>query len=97
MTLLMVACGKDGMEADDGVDYHYGRHLAHEKIVLGKRLENPYKTANITKALQDLYPVKSDRIDVRTTDLYVRFLPKSEAEYEALQSLGLNLMDHPMD
>lgn len=97
MALVMVSCSKDKVPSEYGIDYHYGRQLSHEKIVLGNRLENPYKTANITKALQELYPVKSDRVDVRTTDLYVRFLPKSESEYNLLKSMGLNLLDHPLD
>ena len=57
-------------------------HLSHERIVLGKRLDNPYTTDNMTKALASLYPTKAGRIDVTATDLYVRFLPKNEKEFE---------------
>ncbi len=94
---LLISCGKDGMDVEPGVDYVYGRGLTHERIVLGDRLENPYKTVNIARALQSLYPVKADRVDVRTTDLYVRFLPSDEAEYQHLESLGIDLVDHPLD
>ena len=97
MALTVMSCSEDRLASSNGVDYHYGRDLSHEKIVLGERLENPYKTENITKALQELYPTKADRVDVQTTDLYVRFLPKTEEEYNELKSLNLVMLDHPMD
>lgn len=97
MALAAVSCSGNGIDPDDGLDYQYGRNLSHEKIVLGARLENPYKTENITKALNELYPTKADRVEVKTTDLYVRFLPKNEKEVEILEDLDLRLMDHPMD
>ncbi len=95
--LLMVSCSKEGPGSGRDLDYEYGRDIGHEKIVLGDRLENPYKTENITKALQSLYPTKADRIDVKTTNLYVRFLPKTEEEFELLKKMTVNLMDHPLD
>ena len=97
MALMMMACSKEGPSPGRDLDFDYGRGLSHEKIVLGERLENPYKTENITKALASLYPTKADRVDIRTTDLYVRFLPSDMAEYDTLSSLGLRLMDHPLD
>ena len=95
MTLVLMSCSGKGIDPGLGLDYQYGRNLSHEKIVLGARLENPYKTENITKAFAALYPTKADRVEVRTTDLYVRFLPKSEEELALLQ--GLRLVDHPLD
>lgn len=97
MALMMMACSKEGPTTGRDLDFDYGKELTHEKIVLGERLENPYKTENITKALNALYPTKGDRVDVKTTDLYVRFLPKDKAEYDLLSSLELRLMDHPLD
>ena len=94
---LLVSCSKDGMETGQGIDYDYGRGLSHERIVLGNRLENPYKTENIARALQSLYPVKADRVDVKTTNLYVRFLPSKDVECDYLESLGIELVDHPLD
>ena len=78
MALIAMACSKEGPSSIRDLDYEYGKRLSHDKIVLGDRLENPYKTENITKALNELYPTKADRIDVRTTDLYVRFLPSDQ-------------------
>ena len=98
MTLALMSCSKEGkVSTGRDLDYDYGNDLSHDEIVLGERLENPYKTENITKALQSLYPTKADRIDVKTTDLYVRFLPADEQEYEELIGLGLHLTDYPLD
>ncbi|MBQ7811240.1 MAG: hypothetical protein IJ394_01625 [Bacteroidales bacterium] len=98
MTLTLMSCSKEGkVSAGRDLDYDYGKDLSHDAIVLGDRLENPYKTENITKALESLYPTKADRVDVKTTDLYVRFLPADEQEYDELVALGLHLTDHPLD
>ena len=97
LALALVACQKEGMNPDNGIDYEYGKGLSHGEIVLGNRLENPYKTANITKALASLYPTKAGRVEVEPTDLYVRFLPESKLECDELESLGIELVDHPLD
>ena len=97
MALVMVSCSKETATVEYGIDYEYGKTLSHERIVLGSRRENPYKTENITKALASLYPTKAGRIEVEPTDLYVRFLPADKDEYELLKSKGLELVDHPLD
>ena len=97
VTLILMSCGKDEFRTGRGLNYSYGRDIPHEKIVLGERLDNPYTTENMTKALHSLYPTKADRVDVKTTNLYVRFLPENEDEYKILRNTGLELMDHPMD
>ena len=97
LTLIIVSCSKNDYDSVPDVDYDYGRELKHEMIVLGDRLENPYTTENMTKALRSLYPTRADRVDLKSTDLYVRFLPADEAEYDLLMDLGIDLIDHPMD
>ena len=97
LTLALMSCSKEGLSPERGIDYSYGRNLSHDRIVLGDRLENPYKTENITKALEALYPTKADRVDVRTTNLYVRFLPADENQFHMLERMGLHLTDHPLD
>ena len=97
LAFLALACSKEGPGTDRGLDYSYGRELPHEMIVLGDRLDNPYTTENMTKALQSLYPTKADRVDVKTTHLYVRFLPRTDRDVEMLHSLNLMLTDHPLD
>ena len=84
LALMMMSCSKDWTDTDQNLDYSYGRRIPHGKIVLGDRLENPYTTENITKALHSLYPTKGDRVDVKMTDLYVRFLPDTDEELETL-------------
>ena len=97
MAVVFMSCSKDWTKAEQNLDYSYGRTLPHGKIVLGDRLENPYTTENITKALHSLYPTKADRIDVKATNLYVRFLPADQDEFDELDRLGLILTDHPLD
>ena len=97
MALVMMSCSKNALFQESGIDYSYGRKLSHEMIVLGDRLENPYKTENIEKALKSLYPTKADRVDVKPTNIYVRFLPADEHEYDMLAAMGIELVDHPLD
>lgn len=97
LSLIMMSCSKDPVGRGADLDYSYGRNIPHGKIVLGDRLDNPYTTENMTKALHQLYPTKADRVDVKTTDLYVRFLPQNEEEYDMLVGMGLVLTDHPLD
>ena len=97
MALVMMACSKEGLTSEGNQDYGYYEDETHEMIVLGERLENPYKTVNMTKALNALYPTKAGSVDVRTTDLYVRFLPANQDEYDKLTSLDLKLFDYPLD
>ena len=97
MALVMMSCSKEMKSPDHGINYSYGKELTHDKIVLGDRLENPYKTKNISKALASLYPTKADRVEVKATDLYVRFLPSGKEQCDRLEALGIELMDHPLD
>ena len=95
--LLLASCqGFDLKRSSEKVDI-VGEADGHGMIVLGDKLEDPYSVENVTKALTSLYASKADRVPVEATDLYVRFLPRDEGEYELLCSLGLNLLDHPVD
>ena len=95
-TLLLaaaVACSAE--HSPDMVEQSYPE-VEHGMIVLGEQLEDPYSVENVTKALASLYPTKAGTT-VSTTHLYVRFLPKDEAQLDTLQNRGLEMMDHPMD
>lgn len=72
-------------------------NLSHDMIVLGDKLEDPYSVDNMTKALASLYPTKADRLEIQPTDTYVRFLPKTEEEYDRIFDMGFQIMDHPLD
>lgn len=96
LTLAVLAsCGKDLPQGPDP-RAPYGE-IGHGMIELGEKLEDPYAVENIEKALRNLYPVKSERTDIHPTDLYVRFLPRTGEDLEALRESGLYLLDHPMD
>lgn len=94
LPLLAVAC-EGGLDPE--LYPEDPNQVSHDMIQLGKQLDDPYNVVNVTKAVQALYPTRADRIDVTPTDLYVRFLPKDDAQYELLESIGLLLMDHPLD
>lgn len=94
--LLAVSCSGLFNMFSEKVDI-VGDTLSHDMIVLGDQLEDPYTVENMTKALESLYATKADRYLVQTTDLYVRFLPKSDEEFDLLESLGVQMLDHPLD
>lgn len=94
---MSLSCSKYTTDVDEGNGRDRLQNLSHEMIVLGKRLENPYKTENMSKALASLYPSKAGLIAVSPTDLYVRFLPKNQAELDALKEADIYLIDHPLD
>lgn len=94
---MLVACSKDGMPGDGGEGtLPAGGSPSHGMIVLGERLENPYTTENMQEAYLSLYPTRS-RTDVKTSHLYVRFLPADEEEFDLLTESGLDLVDYPVD
>ena len=72
-------------------------NVPHDMIVLGDRLDDPYSVSNVEAALVSLYPSKAGRVDLKPTDIYVRFLPRNETEYDRLVSAGIHLTDHPLD
>ena len=98
LALPVLACDpteripSDTAEDGDGVN-----EVSHEMIVLGDKLDDPYSVSNVEAAVRSVYPEKAGRVDIKATDIYVRFLPRDEAEYDALVNAGLVLMDHPLD
>lgn len=93
--LLTVSCAKESISPDISFDDPY--QISHGMIELGDRLEDPYSVDNINAALKSLYPTKATRMDVTATDLYVRFLPGSQDEFDRLEALGIKMIDHPLD
>lgn len=92
---LLCSCSK-ALERDDfaSTDFDYLNGLSHEEIELGEKLDNPYTVDNIAAALASIYPTKA-RVEVETTNLYVRFLPKNDDELSLIDTLTLT--DHPVD
>lgn len=68
-----------------------------DMIVLGEKLDDPYTVENMSRALESVYGTKASRVPVEPTDYYVRFLPENEAQYELLQNIGVEMLDHPVD
>ncbi len=93
---ISVGCSREGIDSLPE-DESTGDMLSHDEIILGKKLDDPYSVTNVTKALVSLYPTKAGRVDVEPTDIYVRFLPESDDEYQELIDMGFDLMDHPLD
>lgn len=93
--LLMLSCSKDASPDTDGAQT-LQPSVDDGLMVLGQRLENPYKTENVRDAFVSLYPTKS-REAVQTTDLYVRFLPEDDGQLELVKSLVGECLDHPLD
>lgn len=94
--VMVGACSEKGLDLQNE-DESGSSTVSHEMIVLGNKMEDPYSVSNVTKALNNLYPTKAGRVDVTPTDVYVRFLPKSEEEYQKLVAAGYEIMDHPLD
>ncbi len=92
--LLLLSCEHVDVDSGPGP---YGDVVTHDEIILGRQLEDPFKTENMTKALQALYPTKAERLPLESTDYYVRFLPGTQAEFDLLKSKGIELLDHPVD
>ena len=93
---LLAGCSEEGMPDPEGRRVDVSA-LAHGMIELGEKLEDPYTVANMQEAVARLYPTRAGAVAIQATDLYVRFLPKSEEEYALLLSMGLKLTDHPVD
>ncbi len=97
--LVLASCSKEGgspVEIGPEVQKERQETVAHGAITLGERLENPYSVRNVSAALASVYPTKAD-VEVPANARYVRFLPKDVGEYELLESLGIDLFDHPLD
>ena len=97
--LVLASCSEEGgspVETGPASTKERQEIVAHGVIELGERLENPYSVINIGKALSSVYPTRS-MSEVPVTARYVRFLPKDMEEYSLLESLGLDLFDHPLD
>ena len=97
--LVLVSCSKEGgslVEVDPVSTKEKVEVVSHEKMELGRRLENPYSVGNVEAALASLYPTRAS-VSVPVSDYYVRFLPKDTDEFNALSDLGVEMLDHPMD
>ncbi|PCI33329.1 MAG: hypothetical protein COB60_07870 [Flavobacteriaceae bacterium] len=103
--ILICSCQND----DDFFNENQGNKnelSTFNDIVLGKKLENPYSVTNMKKALNNLKTsskksAKSTdnfNINVETTHLYIKFIPKNEEELAILKKDStLILYSYPLD
>lgn len=96
LAVLASSCNLVDLIIKSGEPLDPGGVAMHGMIVLGDKLEDPYSVENMTKALSAVCPTKA-RVIVAPTDLYVRFLPADQKDFDILESLGLELLDHPVD
>lgn len=99
--LAMAACSHERLAVEtypeplpDG-EYPHG-----EEMVLGRKRDNPFSVVNMANAFHSYYHASKaavQGVDVYTTDYYVRFLPENQEQLDRLESLGLDLLDHPLD
>lgn len=98
---LTAGCSRDRLATDNYPDPLPEEEFpAGGELSLGQKLNNPFSVVNMANALHEyLHQSKSSvqGVDVYTTDYYVRFLPDSPEQLEQLESLGLDLVDYPLD
>ena len=67
---------------------------ADEMIILGEQLENPYATKVMKQAAINI----GARVNIETTHLYVKFIPKNEEDLDRLNvDSTLTLFSYPLD
>lgn len=80
--LSFTACNEHDFEGENN-DLFQRKNASSdsEVIVLGKQYPNPYSVRNMLAAYSELKNSGENigNINIRTTDLYVRFLPKDTA------------------
>lgn len=96
VAVLAIAC-KGNLYRPFSEEVDLTGELPHGMIVLGRHLDDPYNVDNMTRALASVYPTKAGRVQLDPTDIYVRFLPADEEQYELLESICPNMLDHPLD
>lgn len=96
VAIAAVACDPPSMMEEASYELSFGKDC-HDKIILGNKLEDPFTVENMTRAVEAVYPTKAGRVAMTPTDYYVRFLPENEEQYEVLESMGITMLDHPVD
>jgi hypothetical protein len=98
--VLLSACFQE-----DQVTLYPLDEIPGKLIVLGKKLENPYRPSVMKKALENIRKERGaangreiSELNIRTTTLYIRFLPTDYSQYDNLidSSIG-ELYEYPLD
>jgi hypothetical protein len=99
-TLLIFSCNDEPDIKIYSTDIIQGKSMK-----LGKKLKNPYKVSVMKQALENIRKEPHARsneeirdLNIRTTTLYIRFLPSNYDQYDILTMDDNNeYYDHPLD
>jgi hypothetical protein len=100
--VIISSCKRDGEQVTP-TNQSSKQEYPAERIILGKKLENPYTVNNMQQAYKNIISGENNKtisedIPVRVTHLYLRFLPKDWNEYDNLKSdTVLKLYQIPLD
>ncbi len=97
---LVVSCYEESE-----VKYYSTESIPGKAMKLGKKLQNPYKVSVMKQALENIRKERNERtnqlieeLDIRTTTLYIKFLPDNYDQYDVLVDDGSKeIYDHPLD
>jgi len=98
LTFALTSCDKNDI-TNNAIEVTEGTQSLKIIRVI-RKLENPYSVTNMKKAYAALQQegLMKAPLDIQATHLYVRFMPKSDAEYEILsKDTLLTLFNHPLD
>ncbi len=100
--LFGYSCKKETPVAASMPNVHsFSREAGESQVVqLGKQYNDPYALSNMDKVVYDLKASGQvpGYVSVNPTDFYVKFKPKTWAEYDLLKSdVSLELYDYPLD
>ena len=98
-SLLIISSCKDNQRI-----YSSNYELPLQRMIVGKKLENPYSVDNMRKAYQNLKAlaisarVKDENLVIETTHLYLKFKPKDEKQFAILKTDStFDWYEYPLD
>ncbi|MDN5201218.1 hypothetical protein QQ008_07590 [Fulvivirgaceae bacterium BMA10] len=102
LLFLVTSCFKEDISPinNSSEPLYLSEDLKQHMVKLGKKLENPYSVRNMKKAWESLQRKGRYRnhVNVRTTHLYIRFVPEDYGELDLLsKDSTLILWDFPLD
>lgn len=99
IAFTLTSCDKNANFANNAIKVP--ENTQSQKLIrVVRKLENPYSVTNMKKAYASLQQegLMKAPLDIQATHLYVRFMPKSDTEYEILlKDTLLTLFNHPLD
>ncbi len=113
IAFTLISCDRNEIENKLNTAENLGssdENRQRRPVILGEQINNPYLIENILAALDTLKahpeeqnscmkaPAVLENIEIKPTDLYVRFLPTDSSQYALLMNdTSLLLFDYPLD